>query len=148
MGKHVPPPTEHTDHVAVLVEVRKALKDEDHWCRKVLGRDANGKQINRHELKSPRVAQMCLMGAVERFSESFRLFSSNGSSSSARPSVRANARFLLDRAVLQYRPVFYAHSRSEPGSAVEHFNDDQATTHKDVLAVIDIAIELGKEQRS
>lgn len=116
----------------ILQGVREYLNDPAHWTQGVAYRDEKGLAID----EPLDAAQCCLVGASRRV----RLLQEGGSSWMTSQSEREADRQLA-RAVLELYPDVYSRSTTH----VSAFNDDPVTEHRDVLAVIDKAIELEKE---
>src|SRR5579885_898110 len=105
--------------VAILTEVRKGLKKRDSWVKGFVAVDAAGKEV---VPTSPSATRFDLLGKII--------------------AVSAGKYGLKTRA--DRRPICAAVGRHFPEpfapEEFERFNDNVATEHKDVLAVLDAAI--------
>lgn len=103
-----------------LYTVRGMLSDPKRWTK---GASARNKYRHRVSPTSPSAVKWCLEGAVNR-------------SSAGAPSVASRRAFWVRRYLIEATPV-------RPWlCGIAWFNDDPETTHADVLALIDRAIDL------
>lgn len=107
-----------TSTLKVLVSARKLLSDPAHWTRGDLAHDAAGDSI---DPRSEDAVCWCVMGAVQKFS--------------------LGAGYQGDALSLVYSVVGGISEFYDELNAVPEFNDSPATTHTDILRVLDAAIE-------
>jgi hypothetical protein len=105
--------------LTVLALARDLLSDEGRWVKGWYAVDARGRDA---DPCASRARRWCAAGALYRVVD--------GAAIAARGRATAEARGLLMRAC--------------PERYVEKFNDAPTTTHADVLALFDRAIELGR----
>lgn len=109
--------SERKKAVEVLVNARKILSKEENWTRGSYARDADGHKVY---VDSSNAACFCSIGAV---------------ATSASPKLSDEYLSALEAlgAVVEPMPVIA-------------FNDAESTSHKDVMAMFDLAIESLEEK--
>ena len=98
----------------VLLEVRALLAEPTRWTKGAYGKDARGVRVG---ARSSNAVCWCLVGAYQH--------------SHPEGTSRRRAFDLLGSVASDWH-----------GRSLQDFNDDPATTHADVLALIDRALEL------
>lgn len=113
------PPTSTLEH---LTRIRTALSDPSHWTKGVMARDPLGHQILSVFVQDPRseVACCCLAGAALRTCGRLHRTGPIGS---------------------DFTEVNYRLSQATSPLDYMDFNDRPSTTHADILAALDLAIE-------
>jgi hypothetical protein len=106
----------HEVETAILVEARKILSEESAWCRRHAAVDANCMDVAPH---SGAACKWCIMGALHRVCKTENY-----------DDIPFNITYAL-------RQVIHGE--------IAEFNDSPVTTHKDVLEMMDKAIERTKK---
>jgi hypothetical protein len=101
-----------TTPVSILTNARKLIEHPSGWTKNCFARSKTGRQV---KLGSPRACSFCAWGALERVS----------------PYVGDDGAYIRARQALD---------AASPDGSILLFNDDAATTHKQVLAAFDEAI--------
>lgn len=103
--------------IIVLKKSRRLISAPQNWTKGVYARDANGKEAS---ATSPSAKSFCIIGAINKVVE--------------RGTVNAAAHNALINAMPGTYPT------------ITQFNDAEETTHADIIAVIDAAIESIQER--
>ena len=102
------------DILNILVTARNLITDSSHWTKGLLARDSQGREI---DYNSNEATCWCISGAI------FKVMGYIGTS---------NPNMLIHNTLKKYLP---------PGFTVTvYFNDHEATTHADIMALFDRTI--------
>lgn len=118
----------------ILVKAKELIATPEQWTKGHFGRDAEGNQV---DLDSDACVGRCLMGAVYRAQ---RILTNE-----AEPEERFGYSVAVRDAVVQLNECLPADAVEGQWANIPEFNDYQSTTHADVIAVIDCALEKTQE---
>lgn len=108
---------ENMNKVEVLRKAKELISDPEHWCKDDNSLDVNGKYVT---ADSPHAHSFCIYGAISKYDPD------------------------------GHEEYFYCYPKVKDFLAskglpfVAQFNDDEDTTHEDVMKFFDIAIESAK----
>ncbi len=114
-------PTKKLETLATLMLARDLIAKPENWCQGTLALNAHEEDVDPKYITAER---FCMLGAIQRIT--------------GEVIIRDELEEPLERAI-----------GVEPRGGPEHvpgFNDDPVTTHADVLAAFDLAIELVREE--
>lgn len=109
----------------ILKRARELIEKPSNWTRRALARDASDNSVNPEDASA---CSYCTMGSVERASTTSRI-------GAGRKERRDDA--------LEFLREFLP--KNAAGSFIR-FNDDQGTTHAEILALFDRAIAEAERQ--
>ncbi len=107
----------------LLQDVRTLLTDENHWCQGVSAATADDQSCNPTYEKA---CQWCMTGAIDKFGyvRNYHVLPEH------LLAARRDARDVISKILVDMGKVHF----------ITIFNDDDRTTHEDVLLVLDAAI--------
>lgn len=112
--------------VAVLEEVRRLLRKPKYWTKRTPARDAKGKPVTP---TSNKACQFCLLGAIDLALDDLI--------GRDMPPRYFSVFFEVHKVLKQTLCRMYPDDTPE----IDVFNDNEKTTHKDVLRLIDETLE-------